>query len=80
MYRKMPCFWSEPKSTRMSSTMDSEESLWTSMLEAKEVITQPSSASAGTADAITAKLSPNTSSASQAAILFMGSPYIAKSI
>ena len=57
--------------------MDSDESLWTSMLDANEVMTQPSSAAAGVAESMLAHSTAMAPNRSLPARIFIASPYIA---
>src|SRR6266581_1484893 len=74
MVRKMPCFARAPKSASMSSVTVIREFGAIVMSEWKEVMTQPSSACAGTANT-----NERASVVHAAPINLMGSPYIAKS-
>src|SRR6266568_6487208 len=67
----MPCFWSEPKSTRTSSAILSDASCSMWMSEWNEVMTQPSSARAGVAAMAVSQSAANVARAARTARLRM---------
>src|ERR1700704_4744179 len=72
MVRKIPCFCSDPKSTRMSSVTVSADPAAIVRSELKEVITHPSSALAVALEAPIAQAAASAAMPTRLAWTFMG--------
>jgi len=77
MVRKIPCFCTPPKSTRMSSTTAIVEFVLTRIVDWNELMTHASSALALPPEIAITSEEANAAIASLAARTLIGSPYIA---